>query len=338
MPESRKLLDTGIENPGHNLKPLLVEIGEDSAIEIVPYHHLPGGTHKMVSVAGMFQRIPEGTEELLESTTGNAGYAAAYYAKQVEMPIKLFMPEGMAPPKIQMLEALGADIIETPRAEYTGGARKRAQEYYDAAQQKRWLFNQATNLGNWQAHEEVAYHLSGIEHLVLIGGTCGIIAGLTRGIKKQSQNAIVTEIDLDVAPHFLNKKHGKPNKWGDHGIVGAAPSKMSDIGEKSFDLMDRSAVVSANESELLFEEAVRCGLDAGKSSIVNLAVAARMAKKFRASIGTATCDHIDRYEGAKDIDTLEFSPNKLVKFFESEIVKFFKIHLEDLHDNVTYKI
>jgi threonine dehydratase len=102
-----------IQNPGHELEPITIENGDSSGIKIIPYHKLEGGTHKMVSCAGMSQRIPEGAQELIESTSGNTGYASAYYAKKIGMPIRVYMPEGMSPKKIKMLEELGANVIET---------------------------------------------------------------------------------------------------------------------------------------------------------------------------------------------------------------------------------
>lgn len=286
----------------------------------------------------MYRRIPIGTEELVESTSGNAGYAAAYYAKQIGMPIRIFMPEGMSPKKVQKLIDLNAEVIQTPRPEYTGGARKRAQAFYLEKPNARWFFNQASNTGNIESHRELAPLLSDVDDLVLIGGTCGAIAGLGQGIK-EAHDAIITEIDLDSAPHFYNKKHGKPEEWKDHGIVGAAPSRLSSIGEEFFSIIDRTAIVKSEECEALFKEALNCGLDTGKSSIVNLAVAARIAAASQKLVGTGTYDHIDRYEeiNLEQLSALKFSADNLIKFFRSEIAQTFRIHLEDLHGDAIYQ-
>src|SRR3989338_6193169 len=53
-----------IQNPGHHLDTILIEDNDSSAVQIMPYHNLEGGTHKMVSCAGMYQRIPVGAQEL----------------------------------------------------------------------------------------------------------------------------------------------------------------------------------------------------------------------------------------------------------------------------------
>ena len=91
----------------------------------------------MVSCAGMYQRIPENAKELIESTSGNTGYASAVYAKKIGLPIRVFMPEGMSKKKHKMLSDLGAMIHETPRDEYTSGARNQAQAHYEEDQEKR---------------------------------------------------------------------------------------------------------------------------------------------------------------------------------------------------------
>ncbi|KKR78658.1 MAG: Cysteine synthase [Candidatus Nomurabacteria bacterium GW2011_GWA2_40_9] len=329
-----------IQNPGHHLDTILIEDNDSSAVQIMPYHNLEGGTHKMVSCAGMYQRIPVGAQELIESTTGNTGYACAVYAQQIGMPITIFMPEGMPSKKVKILEDHGARVVQTPREEYTAGARNRAQAYYNENPETRWFLDQARNLGNWQANEELAYKLEGSNQLSLIGGTCGTIAGLGKGMKRSNHRTIITQIDLDAGPHFYNRKHGKPTEWWDHSIVGAAPSTMSYIGEQFYDLVDRVAVVEAKECEALFEEALRCRLNAGKSSIVNLAVSVRIARHFHHLVATVTYDDITRYTQAEHLlsEELNFDLDSLARFFRSEAVKKFCIKLEELHSDTIYQI
>ncbi len=86
--------------------------------------------------------------------------------------LTVYMPEGMAPKKIMKLEALGAQIVQTPRSEYTSGARARAQAYYNEDPETRWFLNQAKNHGNLEAHKELAHHLKDVEHLAMITKTC----------------------------------------------------------------------------------------------------------------------------------------------------------------------
>ncbi len=194
-----------IVNPGHQLDVIEVEERDNSGVRILPYHLLNGGTHKMISCSGMFQLIPDLAEELIESTSGNTGYASSFYARKIGIPIRIYIPEGMATHKVKLLKDLGAKVVQTPRDEYTTGARNQAQAYYEQDQEKRWFLNQGKNPGNWQAHKELAYKLGGVDQLTLIGGTCGTIAGLGRGIR-EIHDAIITEIDLDAGPHFLNRK------------------------------------------------------------------------------------------------------------------------------------
>ena len=331
--------EVSIENPGHNLEAITIENGDNSGVRILPYHKLEGGTHKMVSCAGMAQRIPEGARELIESTSGNTGYASAFYARLIGLPIRVYIPEGMAPTKLRMIESLGATIIQTPRSEYTTGARNRAQADFDEDSEAKWFFNQASNPGNWGAHEEIAYKFGEVDQLTMIGGTCGAIAGLGKGLKA-ARPTVVTQIDLDAGPHFHNKKHGKSSAWQEHRIVGAAPSKMSAIGESFYQMMDRTAVISASDCEQLFQAALVANLDAGKSSIVNLAVAARIAKRFQCLVGTATFDNINRYSEADDrpTESFSFTLDNIANFLRSEIVRTFSIAMEDLHRDQTYQI
>ena len=143
--KKEQFIRTDISNPGHELDTILIEDDDNSSVLILPFHHLNGGTHKMVSCAGMFQRIPNGIQELVESTSGNTGYACAVYAHQIGMPLTIFMPEGMAHQKAKLLKAYGTRVILTPREEYTTGARNRAQAYSDESPKTRWFFKYNIN-------------------------------------------------------------------------------------------------------------------------------------------------------------------------------------------------
>lgn len=333
----KRFLQVNIENPATCLDTIVLENNDSSGITIMPYHELDGGTHKMVSCSGMYKRIPLGAEELVESTSGNTGYASAFYAQQIGMPIRIYLPEGMAPKKLQMLKDLNAEVFETPRPQYTAGARNMAQQYYDGDPETRWFFNQSQNPGNWIAHKEIADKLSEVDQLALIGGTCGAITGLSRGIR-EIRDVLVTVIDLDVAPHFLNKKYRRQNKWSDHGVVGAAPSKMSAIGEQFFPEANRTAIVSAEDSEKIFEESLKFRLNAGKSSIVNLVVAQKIAEYFDCMVGTATFDDVLRYKEVENVSLEDFYFHKenIAKFLRSELVKKFPIFIEGLHNDEKY--
>lgn len=316
------------ENPAFNLHVITVKDGS-SIIKIVPYHLVPEGTHKMVTYYGMFQTIPKGAEELVEASTGNSAIAASIYAKKLGIPITIFMPEGMSDMKKRKLKELGVNLIETPRVDYTIGAKKAAREY-SMRNKKRYFLSQTDNPGNYLAHKEVAVKLKNTDQFVCIGGTFGTIRGYADYLKTiKGESYIVTEIDLDAAPHIYNKKFGIETIWKEHGIVGAAPSARPPHADHTN--LDYVALVLAEECEILFKETLRCNLNIGKSSAVNLAVAKRIAEKNpRKIIGTVTFDYIDRYDIADDLRGYNFQIANILKFFRSEVVKNLKIAVESL--------
>lgn len=315
------------KNPAFDL-PVITVKDNTSIVKIVPYHLLPEGTHKMVTYYGMFKTIPRGTKELVEASTGNSAIAASIYAKKMGIPITIFMPEGMSEMKKRKLKELEAYLIETPRADYTKGARIAARKY-SKGNKKKYFLSQTDNHGNYLAHREVAYKLEDTDQFVCIGGTFGTIRGYADYLKIVKGGAYaVTEIDLDAAPHMYNKKFGIETIWRKHGIIGAAPSVRPLHAD--YTNLDCVAVVFAEECEALFKEALMCNLNIGKSSTVNLAVAKKIAEKFPGKvIGTVTFDYIDRYDIKDDLQNYYFKVDNILRFMRSAVVKKLKVIFEN---------
>ncbi len=115
---------------------------------------------------------------------------------------------------------------------------------------------------------------------------------------------------------------------------------MSFIGEEIFDEIDRVIIVSAKQCEELFHESLRCNLNIGKSSAVNLAIATRIARRFKSIVGTTTFDDVSRYEeiGNRELAEFSFEADSISKFLNSEIVKKLHVVLEALQSDAVYQI
>ena len=176
-------MKTRLIPPSDSCPPIMLET-DTFSLRIMPYHLLRGGSHKRISYYGMLRELPDGVSELVESSTGNSAIAAAAYAKELGLPITVFLPEGMAQSKLLRLEELGARAIFTPTEEYTQGARIRAQTFTEE-KAGRFMLNQARNPGNSLAHEEWAEKLGQVDCFVCGGGTYGTIRGYSEALKKR---------------------------------------------------------------------------------------------------------------------------------------------------------
>ncbi|HYD09071.1 MAG TPA: pyridoxal-phosphate dependent enzyme, partial [Acidimicrobiales bacterium] len=90
---------------------------------------------------------------ILESSSGNTGIALAMLAKMRGYPFKVVLPENVSVERRQLLEVWGSEIIDSPAAEGSNGAMRRAQAL--AEEHPDWFFPfQYGNPANPKAHYE----------------------------------------------------------------------------------------------------------------------------------------------------------------------------------------
>ena len=75
---------------------------------------------------------------LVEPTSGNTGIALAMVCRLRGYQLKVVLPDNVSPERRQLLEALGAEIIESPGAEGSNGAVRRARSL--AVDHPEWVF------------------------------------------------------------------------------------------------------------------------------------------------------------------------------------------------------
>ena len=96
----------------------------------------PGGSVKdRIAKAMILAAEEDGTlrpgKTIIEPSSGNTGIALAMIARERGYPIKIVLPENVSIERRQMLEVFGAEIIDSPGAEGSNGAVRRAQEIAD---------------------------------------------------------------------------------------------------------------------------------------------------------------------------------------------------------------
>jgi cystathionine beta-synthase len=171
----------------------------------------PGGSAKdrpaleMILAAerdGLLQ--PGGT--IVEPTSGNTGVGLAIVAAQRGYQCVFVMTDKVAPEKVSLLRAYGAEVVVCPVAV----APEDPTSYYKVAERltfERNAFrpNQYANPNNPRAHElttgpELWAQTGGrITHFVAGAGTCGTITGTARYLKQQNPGVRVIAADPDAS-------------------------------------------------------------------------------------------------------------------------------------------
>ncbi|NBV14629.1 MAG: cystathionine beta-synthase [Sphingobacteriia bacterium] len=144
---------------------------------------------------------PGGT--IIEGTSGNTGMGLALVAAIKGYRCIFTMPDKQSKEKMDILRAVGAEVIVTP----TAVAADDPKSYYSVAKRlsqeipNSYYPNQYDNLSNTQAHfettgPEIWEQTEGkITHLVAGMGTCGTISGIAKYLKSKNPNIQVIGID-----------------------------------------------------------------------------------------------------------------------------------------------
>ena len=149
---------------------------------------------------------------LIESTSGNTGMAIAYIAAIKGYKAILVMSEIQSIERRQVMKALGAEIVLTPKELGTKGAKARMHEIMEENPEYFYV-GQHYNLDNPEAHykttgPEIWEDTDGKIDIFVAGvGTGGTICGTGKYLKEQNPNVKTVGIEPLEAP-FIDRKSG----------------------------------------------------------------------------------------------------------------------------------
>jgi len=159
---------------------------------------------RMVEDAEKSGRIKPG-DTLIEPTSGNTGIGLALAAAVKGYKMIITLPEKMSQEKVDVLKALGAQIIRTPTEaawdapeSHIGVAKKLNKEIPNSH-----ILDQYSNPSNPLAHydgtaEEIIDQCGGkVDVVVLTAGTGGTITGIARKLKEKVPNVKIVGVDPD---------------------------------------------------------------------------------------------------------------------------------------------
>jgi [CysO sulfur-carrier protein]-thiocarboxylate-dependent cysteine synthase len=239
----------------------------------------PGGSVKDRVALALVERaeaegrlIPDKPDQvLIEPSSGNTGIALALICRLRGYNLKVVLPDNVSVERRQLLEAFGAEILDSPGAEGSNGAVRRAREL--AVDNPEWVFlYQYANPANPAVHyattgPEILTDCPEVTHFVAGLGTTGTIVGVGSFLKERKPDVKVWAVE----PPSGESVDGLRNL--DDGYV---PPIFTDSGGEA--LLDRRVVVRARDSIVWTRRLADLGLLVGLSTGAAMAGAVRCAE------------------------------------------------------------
>jgi cysteine synthase A len=233
---------------------------------------------------------------LVEATSGNTGMALAYIGRMRGYRVVLCMSEIQSIERRQVLKALGAEVVLTPKELGTKAAKAKALEI-TAETPGSFYVGQHDNPDNRRAHvettaEEIWANTEGrIDVFVAPLGTGGTLTGVAEALKPRKPGLQVIGVEPEEAP-FISQ-----GRFAPHRMMGTAPGFMPGILDR--DLLDDILLVSVPEAfqtcrDMAKKEGVLVGISSGASVTAALRLAGSLENEGKVIVAIL-CDSGERY-------------------------------------------
>ncbi len=194
---------------------------------------------------------------IIEPTSGNTGICLALVAAVKDYTLILTMPESMSIERRKYLQALGAELVLTPKELGMGGTITRANELLEERENS-WMPQQFTNPANVKVHREttaqeiLADFPEGLDYLITGVGTGGHITGCAEVLKEKFPKMQALAVEPTKSPVISGGEKGL------HRIQGIGAGFIPEV--LNTDILDGTVLV---EDEDAFDMARRCAKEEG---------------------------------------------------------------------------
>ena len=275
---------------------------------------------RMVEDAERSGRIKPG-DVLIEPTSGNTGIGLALAAAIKGYGMIITLPEKMSQEKVDVLKALGAEIIRTPTEaafdspdSHIGVAKRLNKEI-----PRSHILDQYSNPSNPLAHydgtaEEILYQTDGaVDAVVVAAGTGGTITGIARKLKERLPGVRV--IGVDPVGSILAQPAALNGRIESYKVEGIGYDFVPVVLDRP--LVDEWIKTSDAESfamsrRLMREEGLFVGGSAGSAMVAAMKVASGMKAGQRVVVILA--DSIRNYMSKVDSCCSTMRPSAVLRF------------------------
>jgi cysteine synthase A len=231
---------------------------------------------------------------IIEPTAGNTGIGLALIGRARGYRVILCVPEGYSREKMIIMQALGGEIIYTPRESGMKAAIEKARELTReipnsfAPQQ---FENPANPLFHYQTTaSEIAEQLDNKVNAVVIGcGSAGTFTGIARFFKEK--NPSIYCVAVETQGSVLGGGEAGPHRVEGIGASFIPGNFDREVCDEVLKVMDDEAFDMVKK--LAREEGVLCGSSAGANAFAAFEIARRFGSD--ANVVTVFADGAERY-------------------------------------------
>ena len=231
---------------------------------------------------------------IVEASSGNTGISLAMCAAIKGYKMIVVMPENMSKERIQIIKALGAELVLTSQS---GSLQEAIEEAEEIAQKpKTFLARQFSNINNIKAQEktgeEILRQIGTVDAVVAGIGTGGTLMGISNVLKKANPELRRIAVEPEEAAVMFG---GSDIRISEHKIQGIGDGFIPKLVEMSN--IDEIVTISSEEAINMARRLSReYGLMVGISSGANMFVALELSKRIDIDkVVTVLPDRAERY-------------------------------------------
>ena len=251
---------------------------------------------------------------IIEASTGNTGTALSFVGTQLGYDVEIYMPEGMTPERVKIMENYGAKVHELKLkasdegsiagAEVEIGTRIKCLEI-EKNNPNVWWARQFSNPANTRAHvktgreilQQLDYDVDAFVASIGVGGT---LYGVSKALRESNPGVYIVGIEPASARYPISEGYTRVPGTGDD-ICGGIIEEMVNSG-----IVDKYVKVSNDDAvsvsdRLVRDEGLFCGISSGANVKVALDVAMELGPDK--NVVTVLPDHRDRYLSEKKYTT-----------------------------------
>jgi cysteine synthase A len=317
-----RVVDSVLDLIGNTPMVKLMKVPEDGMAEVyVKCENMnPSGSLKdrialeMIREAEAEGKLKPGYT-IIEASTGNTGTAVGFIGTYLGYKVDIYMPEGMTPERIRLMESYGAEVHQlrlesTSEDESVAGAeveidtRLRCLEL-ESTQPETWWARQFSNPANTRAHVKTGKEILGqmggrVDAFVASIGVGGTLYGVATALREELPDVRIVGVEPASANYPISGGHYRIPGFGDEVTGGIIEEMMeSGIVDEVVKVANRDAIEMSDR--LVREEGLFCGVSSGANVFQALRVAGELGEGGR--VVTVLPDSRDRYLTEKKYTT-----------------------------------